>query len=528
SGTTENPLEFGVESLAYDCQNGGRCPDAAAVDLTNPTANAWVATTAGTVFSSSTATSGLLKTCQTLCIITSEESENSWFVERDGFGHPLPDDDDVTLNCLIDEGFPELHVTTDFQADEVPVASTPATCSGTSGSSALYTWGYNSYGQLGLGTFTGPQSCGGSDPCSTTPAAISALSGVKAFSAGGDFSLALLTNGTVWAWGEDSYYDLGDSYHRTGGDINGANEDLPVEVTYPSGGPLTDVEAISAGDNYALALLGSGEVVGWGYNGQGQLSPKPDNFQLTSPVELVEYPNGMPLSGVTAIAAGQLTSYALMYNGTVMAWGGAGSDELGYASGVVVLGPVAVPGVSDVTAIAAGYGFGLALLRDGSVESWGFNEDSDLGNGNQENQSTPALVQQRTSQGGTVPLTGVKAISANSVNGMALLKNGTVVAWGHGFYGEIGNGSRSDQHTAVSITTASGVVLSGVSAISAGSEDALALMNSGSVMSWGDDYDGQLGNGLSGGGEDTDNPVSVIGLPPVTAISCGGRQSLAQ
>ena len=387
-----------------------------------------------------------------------------------------------------------------------------------SGAGALHTWGTNSVGQLGLGTFTGPQDCEG-DPCSSVPAAIGGLSGVAAFSAGNDFSLALLTNGTVWAWGGDEFNQLGNNSTPL------ADEDVPVQVMYSSGDPLTEVKAISAGTGYALALLTNDEVVGWGYNGQDQSSPNPTNSKGAP--ELVEYSGGTPLSGVTAIAAGQAASYALLSDGTVVAWGAAGNDELGFPTAVTVPEPVAVPGVSGVTAIAAGSATGFALLANGTVESWGFNNSYGVLGQGASPAGTPALVEETTSKGGSATLAGVKAISANRENAMALLSKGTIKSWGQGFYGEIGNGLEQDQDTAVSVTKASGANVASVVAISAGFYDALALLKSGAVMSWGDDVTGELGTGVEGG-PSSPNPVQVIDLPAVKAISCGGGQSLAR
>ena len=124
---------------------------------------------------------------------------------------------------------------------------------------SAYAWGYNGFGELGNGTSTGPDACAYNDPCGTTPAAVTGLSGVTAVSAGGvGFDLALLSTGTVEAWGDNRFGQLGDG--------TTTSSDVPVAVTGLSG-----VIAISAGGDFALALLSNGTVKAWGDDDTGQL-----------------------------------------------------------------------------------------------------------------------------------------------------------------------------------------------------------------------------------------------------------------
>ena len=98
------------------------------------------------------------------------------------------------------------------------------------GDGTVMAWGGNGSGELGNGTHTGPETCGRSpfqEACSTTPVAVSELSGVVAVSAGAQFSLALKSDGTVWAWGNNESGQLGDGTTE--------NSDVPVQVTGLSG-----------------------------------------------------------------------------------------------------------------------------------------------------------------------------------------------------------------------------------------------------------------------------------------------------
>jgi hypothetical protein len=210
---------------------------------------------------------------------------------------------------------------------------------------------------------------GATSPCSEES---QQLKEVVAVAAGEQHSLALLSNGTVVAWGRNSEGQLG----------NGTTEgsDVPVAV-----GGLNEVTAIAAGSDHSLALLKNGSVKAWGYNHEGSLGDKAE-ANSDVPVEVSE------LGGVSAISAGGNLSLALLNNGTVKSWGENFEAQLGDGTSTgpehcqelqfpCAKAPVAVSGLSGVTAIAAGPYNSLALLSSGAVKSWGFNESGALGDG---------------------------------------------------------------------------------------------------------------------------------------------------
>ena len=130
-------------------------------------------------------------------------------------------------------------------------------------------WGANQFGQLGNGTTTGPDTCNAPDGCSTTPVAVTGLSGVTAISAGYGSACALLMGGTVECWGDNEYGELGN-----GTTINSAT---PVAVMGLSG-----VTAISAGFESACALLTGGTVECWGDNQYDALGNSTADAQTSS------------------------------------------------------------------------------------------------------------------------------------------------------------------------------------------------------------------------------------------------------
>ncbi len=402
--------------------------------------------------------------------------------------------------------------------------------------SRAWAWGLSDWGRLGNGVNTVIE---GSEDVAF-PGAVCAvgtegrcpagpfLEGVTAISAGGADSLALLSNGTVLAWGENESGQLGDGTD-TGPGTCGVKGRVEVEriTTKPcSSTPITviglsGVTAISAGGAYGLALLSDGTVMAWGKNNKGQLGD--GNTKSTDvPVPVTG------LSGVTAISAGAAHALALLSDGTVMAWGENESGQLGDGTTKNRDVPVPVSGLAGVSAVAAATGgsHSLALLSDGAVEAWGANGEGQLGDGSTENSDFPV---------GVSGLSGVAAVSAGGASSYALLNDGGVMSWGTNGGGQLGIGGRPDielpgteelgssdvpvQVCAVGTDPVnvcrSGPFLSEASTVSAGGRFEMALLKTG-VVGWGDDCFG-----------DTEFPCEVTDLPFIPEAT-GGELGVAK
>ena len=139
------------------------------------------------------------------------------------------------------------------------------------------------------------------------------------------------------------------------------------------------------------------------------------------------------LTGVTTIAPGYLTGYALRSNGTLYAWGANPHGELGDGTTTDKSTPVRVRCLNRVTTIAASLYSGYAVRSNGIVYAWGWNYDGELGDGST---TTHRLIPVRVRG-----LTGVTAIAAGFYNGYAVRSNGTVYAWGSNADGALGDGT---------------------------------------------------------------------------------------
>ena len=268
--------------------------------------------------------------------------------------------------------------------------------------------------------------------------------------------------GSVSAWGRNNYGQLG----------NGTNIDSYAPVTVSG---LTQVVGIASGSDHNLAVKVDGTVWAWGLNNHGQLG-NGTNVDSNTPVQVGPLPNGLPLTGVVAVAAGGFNgveySLALTSNGTVWAWGSNLYGQLGNGTNGDSSTPVAVSGLSGVVAIAGGYYHGLALTSNGTVWAWGYNGYGQLGSGTYVGTNTPFLLN---------GLTGIVALAGGTSHSLAVKNDGTVWAWGYDAHGQLGNGTYMEANNVPAQVSN----LTQVAAIAGGSLHSLALTSSGTVRAWG-------------------------------------------
>jgi len=293
------------------------------------------------------------------------------------------------------------------------------------------------------------------------------LSGVTNIAGGRNHTVALLSDGTVWAWGDNAYGQLG----------NGTNTDssVPVQVSDLSG--LTGVVvAVAAGADHTVALQADSSVWAWGNNGSGQLG-NGTNINSFVPVQVPG------LTGVVAVAAGAVHTVALKDDGSVWAWGDNYFGKLGDGTGTNSFVPVQVSGLTGVTAIAAADSHTVALKSDGSVWAWGANGFGQLGDGTVGiARWTPVPVVGLSS--------GVVAIAAGYWHTMAAKSDGSAWTWGWNMMGQLGDGTTTTRTTPVRVSG----LTTGVVTVAAGQYHSLALKSDSTVWAWGNNSAGQLGD----------------------------------
>ncbi len=387
-----------------------------------------------------------------------------------------------------------------------------------SGIDPLLAWGYNFYGQLGDTTTTDAH----------VPVPVQLPTGTKAtgVAVGAAHSLAVTSAGSVLAWGNNDHGQLGIGT-ATGPDTCSTNpcSTTPVTVMLPSG---TKAKRVVAGWDHSFALTTNGSLLAWGNNEEGELgdgtNTGPDTCGSTacstSPVK-VKLPKH---TQVIAAAGGFVHSLALTSTGSVLAWGFNGYGELGNGKTAESDLPLKVklPKGTKATAVAASDQFSLALTSSGSVLAWGYGGLGQLGNGHTRISYLPTKV--KLPKG-----TKAVAIAAGSNQGFALTSKGTLLAWGVNSLGELGDGTMSGpqkcSHIACSRTPVK-VKLpkhTEVTAITASFVNGFALTSKGTVLAWGANFLGQLGN--ASGPSPSDVPVAVT-LPSgdkVTSLALGSQ-----
>ncbi|MDA8160876.1 MAG: hypothetical protein M0T76_09160, partial [Desulfobacteraceae bacterium] len=187
---------------------------------------------------------------------------------------------------------------------------------------------------------------------------------ITATVSGVNFTLALLNDGTVLAWGDNSSGQLGDG--STVGHLT------------PQAVPgLKNVQALAAGKLHALALLADGTLLAWGDNAAGQLG-----LGNNAPAKVLSPAQVPGLSQIQVISAGGGCSLALANDGTVWAWGFGSYGQIGDNTTNNRNTPEQIAGLGNVRAITVAGGLhALALLADGTVWAWGDNDSGQLGQG---------------------------------------------------------------------------------------------------------------------------------------------------
>ncbi|MFA4985992.1 MAG: chromosome condensation regulator RCC1 [Candidatus Brocadiia bacterium] len=329
----------------------------------------------------------------------------------------------------------------------------------------VYTCGYNGSGQLGIGGYDNAD----------VPTLVSTLSdkGVIAIAAGGFHSLALCSDGSVYAWGNNGYGQLGNG--------NTADQPVPEELTYFAD---KGIIAISAGGYHSLALSSDGTCYAWGNNGDYQLgNGGTGNLDTPAPVA------GLSESHVIGISGGWYHTLVLCEGGAVLSFGAHDYGQLGIGDTENTGLPMPVTTLTGlgVTAIAAGGTHSFALCSDGSVYAWGSNDYGELGLG----------FDDGTNEDLPVEVTALADLNIVKIGGgwnfsAALTSDGTLYTWGDSNYGKLGLGDTTNVDTPTEVTAFSDTT---VLAFAACTYHMFAETSGGAIYSWGENKSGDLGTG---------------------------------
>ena len=333
----------------------------------------------------------------------------------------------------------------------------------------LWGWGgLNSSGQLGTNNTT---------QTTSSPVQIGTLNNWSRLFASWSGTMAIKTDGTLWGWGRNvTFGQLGDNTVVT--------RSSPVQI-----GTLNNWSTLAVGNNHTLALKTDGTLWSWGGNTNGELGQNiATSAHRSSPVQVGTETNW------AWIGAGSNHSLAVKTNGTLWTWGRGTSGELG--SGVVTprSSPVQLGTLTNWSGVEGGGFFSMAIKTDGTLWSWGSNGSGRLGDGTSINRSSPVQVGTLNNWSKIYP--GEDAGSNTYGSCAAIKTDGTLWAWGMNGNGQNGQGE-------ITIIARSSPVQIGTNTNFAsgsfGQEHGIALLNDGTLASWGVQSSAVLGQNLTFG-----------------------------
>ncbi len=309
----------------------------------------------------------------------------------------------------------------------------------------------------------------------TAPATMNLPGTVAEVGTSNSTQYALLTNGSLYAWGVGTTGQLGD-----GGTQN--SFDMPVQVQFPSDVKIAWIPTDAMPYDTGLAVDTTGHVWGWGENGGGELCTGKATDYL-SPVRL-------PFGTVSAVAGA--SNHALYdSDGAVWACGDNFDGDLGDGTMANTMTPVQVWGLpgSEVTTLVASFANSGALLADGQYFNWGFNTAGQLGDGKVGSMSdVPVPV----TLPGPVSQVALGGSYWNNGQTLVLLSTGAVWAWGNNAFCQLGTGQFGVQPDPVRVYPPAGVQYQ---SLATGSGTAYAISTTGNVYAWGVSHVGQVGDG---------------------------------
>jgi alpha-tubulin suppressor-like RCC1 family protein len=365
----------------------------------------------------------------------------------------------------------------------------------------VWGWGCNGSGRLGDNTTVNKSS------------PVSVVGGFNDWcqvSAAYSHTMAVRSNGTLWAWGAGGNGALGTN--------NTNNTSSPVSVV----GGFTDWCQVTAGGfggattGFSLGVRTNGTLWAWGFNASGNLGDN-TGTNRSSPVSVVG--GFTDWCQVSASIFNTNFTLAVRQNGTAWAWGCnscGGPGQLGDGTTVNKSSPVSVVGgFTDWCQISAGDKSSLAVRQNGTLWAWGYNGGGVgmLGNNSTTNRSSPVSV-----VGG---FTDWCQVSIGAVHSLGVRQNGTAWAWGSNSQGRLGDNTTVAKSSPISVVGG----FTDWCQVSAGSGHSLGVRQNGSAWGWGCGCIGRLGDNTT---VNKSSPVSVIGgFNDWCQVSAGYSQSLA-
>jgi alpha-tubulin suppressor-like RCC1 family protein len=318
-------------------------------------------------------------------------------------------------------------------------------------------------------------------------------------------SCAIKTDGTLWCWGGDGWEALGDG-------IGASFTNVPTqEHTY-----ATDWAEVALATNASCGIKTNGSLWCWGTDVNGTLGNGNVTADQESPVQ--EYTGAMDW---VSVSSKNRTNCALKSDGTIYCWGDGDDGELG--NGSTTGSAIAIQETTAATnwsQVSSGSNFSCAVKTDDTLWCWGYDGDGRLGEGpGTADQTSPAQESTLATDWAQVDASG----GWSGAHACAVKTGGQLYCWGSDDNGQLGNGATAgDQQDPGQESTAA----TDWSQVSTGYYHTCAIKTDGSLFCWGVDDDGQLGNGATAGDQISPSQESTAATD-WAQISAGSDHSCA-
>lgn len=341
----------------------------------------------------------------------------------------------------------------------VALSSTHAMAVDTDG--MVWAWGWKGYGCLGDG-----EDAENGHYQENIPIKVKNIRNIKSVAVGFASSFAVDYENSLWCWGNGKDGKLG------------LGESISICKT-PKKMSLSQIKMISVSEEHSVALKEDGTVWTWGYNESGQTGDINTDHAISSPKKMIGF------SSVKQCCAALETSVVLKEDGRVWSCG-----EPYLCGGGAVMYPEYLSSahaqamyLHDIKSISSTYRHALALDNEGNLWGWGSNVSGQLGKDTQIDIPCPKQI---TNSEGQNCFFNPKSVSAGEGTSFVLCEDGTVWAWGRNELGQLGDGTTIDRDYPIKVKNIEGNgYLENVSMISAGDNHCIALINDGTVVTWG-------------------------------------------
>ena len=366
----------------------------------------------------------------------------------------------------------------------------------------LWAWGRNF--SSGLGDTVSGMLGDGTIVNKSSPVQIGTLTNWKQVSGGYDHSLAVKTDGTLWAWGTNNSLALRSPVIDEGalGDGTIVSKSSPVQI-----GALTNWKQVAGGQGFSAAVKTDGTLWTWGSNRQGQLGSGTVT-RRSSPVQVGA------LTDWKQVSCGAYHMAAVRTNGTLYVWGYNTDGQLGDGTVVAKSSPIQVGLLTNWKQVAAGYDYTVAVKTDGTLWAWGNGDDGRLGDGTITSRSSPVQIGALTNW---KQVACSKSVGSSSTG--AVKADGTLWMWGNDTNGTLGQGVIASRSSPIQVG-----LLTNWKQVSCGEIFTLALKTDGTLWSWGEAGAGQLGHNNT---TDRSSPVQVGLLTNWKQVSAGSAHTLS-